>query len=320
MLCVQAVAQAPQANISPDSDHDGVSDAQEQALLLEFEPRFMISRDDCSSEPAEFTPSQINPQVAADDGTIYGQAFPRAGRDGAIELHYYDLWRRDCGEMGHNLDAEHVAVLLDRDKAGTWKARYWYAAAHEDTLCDASQMAAAATLHAEQRGPDVWISGGKHAAFLSQDICGRGCGGDECGHSKTLPVTRLINLGEPSAPMSGASWSASPAWPLAGKMQRSDFSRARTARLEGLAPGQIVWASPKKRPAQAAVLGGNQAIAGAAVSLHATDAALASADDASISAVNHASANTGSALSATFRTVMKALHASTGPAPASNGK
>jgi hypothetical protein len=42
---------------------------------------------------------------------------------------------------GHDLVAEHVAVFLitDGDK---WKARYWYAAAHEDTGCDRTELLA----------------------------------------------------------------------------------------------------------------------------------------------------------------------------------
>ena len=38
-----------------DSDHDGLADQQEMSLLAQFEPRFLISRDDCSSQPAELT-------------------------------------------------------------------------------------------------------------------------------------------------------------------------------------------------------------------------------------------------------------------------
>ena len=33
-----------------------------------------------------------------------------------------------------------------------WKAVYWYAAAHENTVCDVSQIARAKTLHAEEHG------------------------------------------------------------------------------------------------------------------------------------------------------------------------
>ncbi len=204
-----AVGQERGNGAALDSDHDGLSDAQEQALLRQFAPRFMISRNDCSSQPAEFEPSVLKPVVAAENSTIYGQAFPRVGHEEQVELHYYDLWRKDCGQRGHNLDAEHVSVLLERDAGKGWKARYWYAGAHEDTLCDASQIARAKTLDAETHGPEIWISSGKHAAFLEQKICSSGCGADRCGNEEQISISNLINVGEPSAPMNGAIWAGS---------------------------------------------------------------------------------------------------------------
>ena len=101
-----------------DSDHDGLADRQEMSLLAQFEPRFLISRDDCSSQPAEFTAFAEKPIVVADNGTIYGQAFPRPGHAEQVELHYYDLWRRDCGKRGHELDAEHVSAVLSAMRRG----------------------------------------------------------------------------------------------------------------------------------------------------------------------------------------------------------
>ncbi|HMG86987.1 MAG TPA: hypothetical protein VK574_14740 [Terracidiphilus sp.] len=301
--CVGVAGQEPANSSAPDSDHDGLSDVQEQALLEQFAPRFMISRDDCSTQPAEFEPSVLKPVVAAENSTIYGQAFPRAGHAEQIELHYYDLWRKDCGQRGHNLDAEHVSALLERDNAGTWMARYWYAAAHEDTLCDASQITRAKTLKAESHGPELWISSGKHAAFLSQTICSRGCGADRCGNEERLSISNLINVGEPSAPMNGSTWTGSPEWPLADKLGRSDFGDARIARLDRMGPEDIAWASPKKRPAQAAILGGDDAIAGVGM-------ALTTADSSTSGALNTASGKTGSALGRAYRGVKRALRGS----------
>lgn len=289
--------------VSVDSDHDGLSDAQEQALLVQFEPRFMISRDDCSSRPAEFVPFLARPVVQADNDTIYGQAFPHGGHPEQIELHYYDLWRKDCGQAGHALDAEHVSVLLDRDGVAGWKARYWYAASHENTVCDASQIARAGSLGAEQRGPTVWISNGKHAAFLSREICRRGCGADECRNEESLATQKIVNVGETAAAMNGATWAASPEWPLAGKMQRSDFSEARVARLDRLLADEIAWANPGKRPAQAAILGGDEALGGAATGVRATNSALTAADTQSSNALQKAS----DGVAKSFRSVLKAL-------------
>jgi hypothetical protein len=292
-----------------DSDHDGLADQQEMSLLAQFEPRFLISRDDCSSQPAEFTAFAEKPVVVADNGTIYGQAFPRPSHAEQVELHYYDLWRKDCGKRGHDLDAEHVSAVLGRDEAGVWKALYWYASAHEDTLCDASQIAKAATLGAEAQGPEVWISSGKHAAFLGPAICTRGCGADRCDHMEKLSANSVINLGEPAAEMNGATWVASPGWPLADKMRRSDFSDARMEKLDRLASNDIVWVNPGKRPAQAAIVGGDSAIAGVGTGLQATDSALAVADSSTGNALQTASDNTSNALSKSYRKVKKALRA-----------
>src|SRR5215831_18501792 len=179
-ICASARGQVVSNGAALDSDNDGLTDVQEQALLQQFAPTFLISPTDCSSRPAEFEASVLKPVVAAENDAIYGQAFPRAAQDGEVELHYYDLWRRDCGQQGHDLDAEHVSVLVARDQSGIWRAQYWYAAAHEDTLCDASQIARAKALNAEEGGPLVWISSGKHGAFLAQALCKHGCGADEC--------------------------------------------------------------------------------------------------------------------------------------------
>ena len=60
-----------------DSDDDGLSDAFEGALLHKFQPQFEISQEDCAGEPAQFAPETATPTVLAEDGTLYGQAFPR---------------------------------------------------------------------------------------------------------------------------------------------------------------------------------------------------------------------------------------------------
>jgi hypothetical protein len=306
-------AQAAVAGAALDSDHDGLADVQESSLLSQFEPRFLISRSDCSRQPAEFTAFAPKPIVVADNGTIYGQAFPRPGHTGQVELHYYDLWRKDCGQRGHDLDTEHVSAVLSRDRGGVWRAIYWYASAHEDTLCDASQMARAASLNAETRGPEVWISSGKHAAFLGPAICTRGCGADRCEDMEKLSVSSLINLGEWSGEMNGASWTSAPGWPLAEKMRRSDLSDARTEKLDRLASNEIVWVNPGKRPAQAAIVGGDSAIAGVGRGMQATDHALTVADSNTGSALKTASDNTsnatGNALAKSYRKVKKALGA-----------
>jgi hypothetical protein len=312
LIAISSYAQRPGAAASIlDSDRDGLSDSVEDSLLLRFEPRFMISREDCSAKPAQFVALQRIPTALADDGTIYGQASPRKGHADEIELHYYHLWRKDCGEMGHRLDTEHVAVLLKGaagSSADIWKAIYWYAAAHEDTVCDASQITRAITLNAEDRGAQVWISEGKHASFLSETLCTHGCGGDRCAEMETLQTEKLVNIGELNAPMNGAVWMDSPEWPLAEKMRRSDFTEDRTARLQRLPATDIAWANPEKRPVQAAILGANATLSGTATGARQTNTALVLANDNTGAAIDEAGRNTGNALTMSYRNVMKSLH------------
>src|SRR5262249_12242650 len=78
LICVALLGSASIAQESPaiDSDHDGLSDALEQALLIQFQPVFMVARHDCSILPAEFQAHISLPHTVADNGTIYGQVFP----------------------------------------------------------------------------------------------------------------------------------------------------------------------------------------------------------------------------------------------------
>lgn len=291
------------ASTAHDSDHDGLSDALEQSLLAQFVPAFMISPSDCSKVPASFTADQPNPLVQEEDGTIYGQVFPSKSdipASPAIEIHYYHLWKTDCGRRGHPLDAEHVSVLLHRhdgeSATPSWKAAYWYAAAHERTLCDASQISRASTLHAEDRGAIVWISAGKHASFLNDRLCSRGCGGDTCEYVIPLSVTSIVNLGEIGAPMNGASWTSSQQWPLTTKMAQSDFQLAAVARLERLPASDIGWVNPSKRPAQGTI----------AVSATTKDAVATGGRNAD-SAISLASDSAGNALDKSYQNVKHAL-------------
>ncbi|UWZ82748.1 hypothetical protein [Occallatibacter riparius] len=302
----------PLSTPAQDSDRDGLSDSLEAALLARFSPVFMVSRTDCSVMPARFVRQITKPTVMEDDGTIYGQAFPRKDRPGEVELHYYHLWRKDCGELGHALDAEHVSALIHLDgDADSAKALYWYAAAHEDTVCDASHLARAKSVAAEDHGATVWISSGKHGSFLSKELCAHGCGGDRCEEVEPVKTRAIVNVGEIGAPMNGSDWLLSPEWPLKDKLGRSDFSDARLARADRLRESYAVWANPSKRPAQAAILGVNAGLGGAATGAQATDSALGVADDNTGAALGTAAGKTGNALSRSSRNVWNALKKST---------
>lgn len=298
-------------NSTRDSDQDGISDSLEAELLAEFIPTFMVSRTDCSIMPAQFAPATSKPTVIADDGTIYGQAFPRKSGAQEIELRYYHLWRKDCGELGHDLDTEHVSALIQVGKnANPAIALYWYVSAHEDTICDASHLTRAAIVGAQGHGPTVWVSRGKHASFLSEDLCVHGCGGDRCSQMEPLKVRTIVNLGEADAPMNGIAWLHSPNWPLQSKMRRSDFTDVRLARITKSPRTDVVWANPSKRPAQAAILGLNAGMGGAATGARATDTALVVTNDSTSSALDAASSKTGDALGKSSRNLWRALRKS----------
>jgi hypothetical protein len=327
-------AQPPQpAPPAIDSDHDGISDDLEQSLLLQFAPKFLVGSHDCSNIPAEFQPGNSTPLVESENGTIYGQVFPLKDLiDGApaAEIHYYHLWRIDCGPHGHLLDTEHVAVLVRADPAhadvvptdqvrapnpdlasATWKALYWYAAAHENTVCDVSQIARASTLHAENAGPSVWISPGKHASYLNQALCERGCGADRCENMTALAPTNLINLGEPGHPMNGSVFIASPAWPLTAKMSETNFPAPVLARLNELPGSDIAWFNAGRHPNQGIIAisstTGRDALGGLNTAADATDSSLSIAHDSTGNALHKSYRHTTHALSASARNVGKAL-------------
>ncbi len=292
-----------QTVIGPDTDHDGLSDGLEQRLLQQFTPEFRIGVHECAGLPASFAANMPVPTAVQEDGTIYGQVFPVHGSDPArplVEVHFYHLWDRDCGSRGHNLDTEHVAVLLRASNAdltaASWRAEYWYAAAHESTVCDVSQIARAATLGAETTGAKVWISPGKHASFLDARLCARGCGADRCEAMKPMAVRQIINLGEPHHPMNGVSFIAAPQWPLEAKMTQSNFAPASVARLEALPVNEIAWYSPGRHPSQGV-------IAKSAL----TESALAGSEGNTAAAISVAEGKTGNALSRSFHNTTHAL-------------
>jgi hypothetical protein len=303
-----------------DSDHDGLSDALEQELLVRFVPSFQVDPQDCAGRPAFFSPDLIEPVVAIEDGTIYAEATPRvlpSANAPLVELRYFHLWRSDCGRLPHALDAEHVSVLIEltpgAEGAEGWRALFWYAAAHEDTVCDASQIARASTLGAKNGGAQVWISRGKHASFLNRELCHRGCGGDDCRRTRALAVSRIVNLGEASKPMNGAVWTASTEWSLTAKLARSDFAPEVLARLEQLPGTDIAWVYPSKRPAQATIAAGSSTADALAMSNRKTDTAISLAGDATGNALDVTCSKVARSLRISARNVGRFLNGGHGP-------
>lgn len=299
-----------------DSDHDGLSDALEQSLLVQFAPTFMIGRHDCSDVPAEFKTDSVKPVVKSENRTIYGEVFPAKGpakgpnvEGRVVEVHFYHLWKKDCGEHPHPLDAEHVAVLVrsSGDSPAKWTAMYWYAAAHENTVCDVSQIARASTLKAEDHGAKVWVSPGKHASYLNATLCVRGCGADRCDEMKTLAPGKLINLGEPGHPMNGVLFVSSGLWPLAAKMETTNFPESAVARLNRLPETDIAWFHAGRHPVQGIIAISSSTEGALAESGRNTTNAISDAGDSTDAAISVAGDSTGNALQKSYRKTGHAL-------------
>lgn len=322
----QADSRAPSAvNRAEDLDGDTLPDAFEQALLERFLPRFFVSRDECAGLPAELASHEPEPRVLAANGAIYGQAFPVSGADGQwIELHYFHLWAKDCGRWGHPLDAEHVSALLATPEnaapqaetpAEDWRALYWYAAAHEDTVCDVSHGAHAQALGAERHGAKVWISRAKHASYLSQRRCKFGCGGDECKKPAEITVQRVINLGERGRPLNGAHFVSSVRWPLEQKLG-SDFTEAVRQQLAAASKKKIVAVNSALPPVRATILAGEEILSGAGTGKRHTDGALKTGTEATGNALKTGHEATGNALGRAFRATERFLTGRKAPPPA----
>jgi len=305
LLCASHAAAAQRAP-QIDSDGDGLPDVLEQALLVQFTPQFMVGQGDCSDEPSEFKTDVKTPTVKAQNGTIYGQVFPVKGAAGEVEIHYYHLWRADCGKHGHALDTEHVSALV-RESAGEWTALYWYAAAHENTICDVSQIARASTLSAVHRGPVVWVSPGKHASYLDQAMCEKGCGADRCVAMVPLRVHEVINLGEVGHPMNGSVFVASKRWPLREKMETSNFPAETLARVDGLPATDIAWFHAGRHPAQGVIAVSSTTEDALAKGGTETSDALATGDAHTSNALVTAHDSTGNALGKSYRKTVHAL-------------
>ncbi len=258
---------------SADLDRDGLADADEQQLLEQFLPRFHVATGDCDVKPSEFVAQGDLPVSKERNGVIYGRAFrAHAG----VELHFYHLWAKDCGLRGHDLDAEHVAVFLISD-GGKWKARYWYAAAHEDTVCDRGRAVRADRIGAEHRGPDVWLSAGKHASYFSPGACRFGCGADRCDRTELLAVPRVINLGEREQALNDATWVKLGNWQLEQKFA-SDFSPKLFEQLDK--SKKVIDVNPQNPATQSIVLAGSKAVDGLGVANEKTEGALSKANKA----------------------------------------
>lgn len=299
-LCGAQGAPAQDAASKADTDRDGLSDEYEQTVLERFRPIIMVNDQDCAARPARFAAGRRDPEVVSADGTIYGQVFPVSGD--IVEVHYYTLWSRDCGRNSHPLDAEHVSVLLSNAFGQAPHPVYWYAGAHENTVCDISSGARPEAVSANGRGAKVWSSSGKHALNFRKEMCDHGCGADSCENAIELDQNGpIINLGEMNAPANGSIWIASSQWPLSGKMD-SDFLPDVRARLAATSGGTIITVRGRSA-VRGTLRRGDAVLDGASAGAEHTGAALDTADDHASAGIDNAAKSTGGALKRACRAV-----------------
>ena len=302
-ICASCVAQtaAITTRTPADLDRDGIDDAVEQALLQQFLPQFRLSAGDCNVAPSLFLEGALDPVALLQDGTIYGQVFPKSGfvagqKSVVVELHFYHLWQQSCGKSAHSLDAEHISALVTSESfnapAADWVGMYWYSSARLGATCDKSHGANAGVLQSTHRGPAVSVSATKHTSYLDTNLCSQGCGSERCEGLQALSVPRVVNLGEPDAPLNGSDWTASPLWPLHDKM-KSDFTDGVLAELQTNGDGQVVLLRPTTP--------GIQLAAGA------TANALVTAGESTGRALDSAQRHTGDALDTSARSVGSAV-------------
>jgi hypothetical protein len=283
-----------------DRDRDGIRDGLEQALIERFRPRFLVSARDCDGLPAEFETFSVTPRVEERNATLYAHA-ARSDALGpdvvALELTYFHLWERDCGPLSpHPLDVESVSALVVASRLDAepseWSAHSWYAAAHEGSVCDTSNAARADAIGARESGPGVFISEGKHASYLSPELCGqRGCGVDHCREMEPLPEGPIVNVGEIGAPLGGSLFITSPEWPFEEKLD-SSFDPDLLARLEESEESVLARVNGQWRPTHFSLSIGGDALG-----------ALGEGRDGATLAEQR----TQSALGKTFRAVGRAL-------------
>jgi hypothetical protein len=165
------------------------------------------------------------------------------------------------------------------DSVSEWNAECWYAAAHEDTVCDASHAARSSSLDAVRWGPTVWISAGKHASFLDKSLCGGSCGSDDCSEMSPIEISKIVNLGEPGAPMNGVSWTQWSGWPLEGKME-TDFPETVLAKLYVAEMTEVIPVNDSRSPVKTTVRVGTSSAGAMIGTTNKTNLALSSASGA----------------------------------------
>jgi hypothetical protein len=184
---------AGEAGAPQDSDHDGISDADEDRFAHDYLPFLSLDpSDDC-------------PRA----GILY-RLRPHPTLPGRLHMIVDVLLEHDCGALGHIGDDEVFGVTIDPSRPGPAGIVAVRAIAHQATACQSitdcgscAGMSACRTATKDgQVYPVVFSSKNKHGMYVDEGACNGACFlSNWCTMAPMPPALPMVNAGEPSAPM-----------------------------------------------------------------------------------------------------------------------
>jgi hypothetical protein len=176
---------------SPDLDHDGIPDAEEDRIAHEYLPYLAVSASD-----------------GCPLGLILYRLRPHPSAAGLLQMVVDHLYQRDCGALGHLGDDETFGVTIDPSRPAPAGIVAIRAVAHQATACEATTecgqcpgMNGCDT--GTRRGlvyPVVYSSKDKHGSYT--DRCNGSCFlTNYCSLPPTPNEPMMVNAGEPDAPL-----------------------------------------------------------------------------------------------------------------------
>lgn len=182
----------PDAGVSADDDGDGLADALEDQLAAAYLP--FLSLDPSDGCPLGGIVFRLRPHPA--DATL-------------IFVLYDHLFEEDCGVNGHVGDNEAFGVTFDPAVPPPAGIRSIKAISHQGTPCQrVTDCGTCPGLDACDTQtidgvawPVVYSSKDKHGGYVSEGSCDLGFCLDACVKAETPRVPRMVNAGEPGAPL-----------------------------------------------------------------------------------------------------------------------
>ena len=171
-----------------DRDRDGIPDPLEAALARDLFPVLHIAAD------AEKCPEPVNPKPV-----LFRARHVAVGgvRDESlIAINYVLLYDNDCGDAAHRGDNEALVVFAKRSGRG-----YIF-----DSMSATAHANTAAEVRTATRHRDLFIEANKHANYAPAEGCA------SCPLAGAEWQVRLINVGEPNAPLVTDLREANPAY------------------------------------------------------------------------------------------------------------